>query len=181
MDENIKQHIKQYVAQKIAEDLPRIVRSDMTNMTELLAKYRGVRVNAPDDLAQTLDAVLGHLAAAREGLLELSAVAGGYGVPGLMGPGSSAGDNPMPDGTPMSGARANEPQAIEIGTGSPMTLTGALAAARFVSSSAIAKRGLRSGAVTVNGQPVTTDITLSPGETYTIGCGETTAAVRIKS
>ena len=169
MDDNLKN----YMNAAAAEDLPRIVRSDMTRMTEMLAKYRALAQIAPDEVAEQIHDALTPIANTRQALLHVTAVASGYAVPSLVGPGSTEEVNPMP-------VARTEP-VYEVGPGgSGMTLSGALASAKFVSSSAIAKKGIRAGAVSVDGETATDDTTLDSGQTYEISCGELCAKVKIR-
>lgn len=166
MDENLKQ----YIDAVSAEDLPRIVRSDMTRMTEMLAKYRSIAQGAEDEVAEQVQTTLGAIAAARNALHQLTAVASGYSAPSLVGPGASPDSTPMPEGGP---AAPPPSQVYQVGSGGvAVTLSTALAQAGFVSSSAVAKRGIRGGVVEVDGEQATTDLSLSPGETYELRCGE---------
>lgn len=164
--------LKQYIDAAGAEDLPRIVRSDMTRLTEMLAKYRALAQRAPDEVAQQIQEALTPIANARQALLHVQAVASGYDVPSLVGPGSAEEENPMPT--------AASP-VYEVGPGgSSVTLSGALASAKFVSSSAIAKKGIRGGQVSVNGETTTTDVTLDSGQTYELACGELSALIKVR-
>jgi hypothetical protein len=159
--------LKAYIAQATGEDLPRMVRSDMTRMTEMLAKYRAAAQDAPEEVAAQLVEALGALANARQSLLFVASVAAGYDAPPLMATGEGGYETaPSTERTPPP------PEVYEVGPGgTAMLLSSVIAAAGFVSSSALAKRGIRAGQVKVGGETTTTDSSLSPG-TYELHCGE---------
>jgi ribosome-associated protein YbcJ (S4-like RNA binding protein) len=173
------QRVQDAVAHAISADLGRMVRSDVTRLTEMIAKYAGL----PGSF-DALEALVG----ARERLLEFSAETAGMTAPSLAGPGvdsspmtetgARASAEPWDTPAPMKGAMKNlhtasagQAHVFDAG-GKDVLLTEVLVRQGFVSSSGRAKVGIREGVVRVNGEPIThAGALLSPGE-YTIGVGD---------
>jgi ribosome-associated protein YbcJ (S4-like RNA binding protein) len=177
------QAVQDAVAQTIAADLPRMVRSDVTRLTEMIAKYAG--------LPGTFE-LLEALVAARGTMLEFTAVTQGFAAPPLAGSGvdsspategrpaarpepkPAAPSEPWDTPAPMKAIpRPSAPAALKVANGGrDVLLTTALVQAGFVSSTGRAKIGIREGYVRVNGEVVRHDgALLSPG-THTVQVGD---------
>lgn len=144
----------------LQEDVPRILRADMTQLARLGVTYRGITAQHAADHIRERGARIGELAAAlREELRELLGEIAEE-------PGHVAyGEEPAaPAGPPEYSSKT--------------LLSGILVGLRLVSSTGVARRGFRAGAIMVDGEVVPEDRVLSPGE-HVIESGEVSAMVRI--
>lgn len=174
--EDPMQQLQNEVAAAISADLPRMLRSDVTRLSEMIAKYVGTGAQ---------DAVPA-LVRARTALLEATAVVGGHAAPPLAGPGVDSGpetevgarntaatEEPWARKAPRVASAAGGGQGMVLETGGKDTLlTEVLTRLGFVSSSGRAKAGIRGGHVRVNGEQITHDGALLAPGTYEIRVGE---------
>lgn len=140
-----------YDAATVAQDVPRIVRKDMTMLSELAAKYRGLGV------AGVLPAVF----ALRTALAEVYA--------GDLTEIAYGGNTPEP---------APSVKTLDYG-GRPPMLSAVLALGGFVSSSAVAIRAIAAKQVELDGAIQEKDKPVELGE-HAIRCGETAETVLVK-
>lgn len=147
-------------------DLPRVLRSDMTRLTELIAKYRGfgtlLREAERTEAADEVEDIQVGLITARESIEHV--------VHAL----SSSAGGPM-------GPNIQEAEVTTVGgkMGVPRSLTTILVEAGFVSKLDVAKKGIEGEHVHVDGKIVAdADAKLEPGE-YVIKCGEVTQSIRV--
>lgn len=166
--------LQQEVSTIIATDLPRIVRSDVTTLSEMIMKYTGMGSLA----------VVSVLVAARRTLLEFSAETAGFAAPTMAGPGADpaqsadpppAAKEPWDKPAPMKPQRAAQRGNSGLtykSDGKDVLLTTLLTQLGFVSSSGRAKVGIREGLVFVNDSKITNDgALLQPGE-YDVKVGD---------
>ncbi len=192
-EEYTSEMFRRDVGRAIAEDLPRIVRSDITRATEMVAKYAAAP-DAPEVMFAALQL--------REALAAYAMRLNEQRAPTPMGPGVEAQD-PMPPQGPAAGipepAKPSEPwdapppvrsaparQAtqddgvIEVdGLGRAMLLVDVLKNAGLASSSGLARQGVRAGQVRVDGTVIShPGAMLEPGR-YLIDAAGAERVVRV--
>jgi hypothetical protein len=155
----------------LQEDIPRIMRNDMTDWTKEVAKYRWIQSllasRGMTKAAEALDGVIKHLVMARSGLLEASS--------SILLP--HADDVQTATGVSddvheeIDPAR-NEPLgAVDCG-GVATLLSTVLVRARLATSTGKAKQLIRAGEVHIGGKPVSnTAQMMEPGK-YAIRVGD---------
>lgn len=178
VEESEADRLQSEAAAAVSIDLPRMVRSDATRVTEMIAKYRGIG---------GAESVLAYLLDARAALLSFSparAVA-------FVGGGAEF----VREGEiPLEGQRAlrhtvergRVPQAAPVPVEPPkagvsltytsggrdVLLTETLVRLGVLSSTVRAKSAIRDGIITVNGKPATPTQLLAPGRAYQVAVGD---------
>lgn len=158
----------------IAMDLPRMVRSDATRITEMISKYHAI-VGAEGVVAYLLDARAALLSYSPGVAVEFTATGGGAeflregeladGAQKLLHPPQAE----VKKEPPPSGAGVVEYDA----GGRDVLVTTLLVGAGVLSSTARAKLALRDGIIRVGGAVVShPGALLAPGKTYAISVGE---------
>lgn len=141
-------------------DLPRILRKDTTEVTELIAKYRGYDADLDVGLSDVVEQLV-QLRIELEGASQRVAAHSGAGGP--VGP----------------NAPEAEPTVVSE-LGKAVSLPVALVAGGFVSSLEVAKKGIAQGYVEVDGEKVeSAELTLELGE-YVLKCGEVVQSIQVK-
>jgi len=177
--------VQSKIAFAIAQDMPRMLRSDMTRITEMITKYTG--------LEGTFE-LLCALVDAREKMALYSSETQSFGAPTMAGPGVNS--TPFTEGRPI---RSTEPQPDAPASAEPwaqpaalrprpaapavggltmasggrdVLLTEVLARTGFLSSSGRAKAAIRENVVFVNGAVQTNGGALLSAGEYMIRVGD---------
>lgn len=173
-----------------AEDLPRIVRSDMTDITELMAKYRWFEVllrgtstgrennAAADALGKAVDCFVAARTALQEAGFELQVLPP---VAGMQGHSSSDLKRDIEDANedeaPQAGraVRSNGERGpldrVDCG-GKATLLSNLLYKAGLVSSTGKARLGIREGYIKVDGDVISSTVKMLEPGTYLVQVGD---------
>lgn len=171
-----------YMSQSFDADAPRIVRKDLTTITELIAKYRGLEQHFEDrdmgEVASALSTAQDGLLKARHLVEQLMPVLHGATAPNLSGASDDSREDPpsFEEKPPVSKEVAAD--AHVDAKGKALTVAALLVQAGFVSSSVVAKRAIKSGGVAIDGKPIANvNAVVEPG-VYEVKCGELASRVQ---